>query len=228
MREKTSEKSARAERALDRLAAVHPDAGIALNYRSPLELLVAVVLSAQCTDAQVNRVTPSLFERFRTPADYARADRAELEAMIRPCGLFRTKSSALGESCRMIDACWGGRVPTSRAELVRLPGVGSKSAGVISLHLSGERSFPVDTHVARLAGRLDLSRRSDPGQIEAELRRLLPPERWAKGHHLLIRHGRTICVARRPRCEACPIADLCPRRGVTLAMRRTPGDRGLL
>ncbi|MFN7131529.1 MAG: endonuclease III, partial [Myxococcales bacterium] len=191
-----------------------PDARIELDFQTPLELLVAVILSAQCTDRRVNLVTPALFARFRTPADYARARPEEVEPYIRTCGLFRNKARALVAACRAIVAEHGGEVPTSRAALASLPGVGNKSAGVVALNLTGEPALPVDTHVARLAQRMGLTRERAPDRIERDLQRLLPPETWNKGHHLLIWHGRRTCEARAPRCGACAVAALCPRRGV--------------
>lgn len=226
MRERRSEKSARARAVVARLADTFPQARIALRYRDAYELMVAVVLSAQCTDQRVNEVTPPLFARFPTVAALAGAPREELEALIRPCGLFRAKARALTEASALLLQRHEGRVPTSRAELAALPGLGNKSAGVVAMHLSGEPALPVDTHVARLAGRLDLSRERDPDRIERDLRALLPPGLWAQAHHLLIWHGRRICLARQPRCAECPVADLCPKRGVAAPRPRGGTRRG--
>jgi endonuclease-3 len=177
-------------------------------------LLVAVLLSAQCTDTRVNQVTPTLFARFRTVAGFARADVTAVERIIRPCGLFRNKARSIVQACREILENHHGQVPGSREALASLPGIGNKSAGVIAMHLSGEKALPVDTHVARLAHRLDLSRSEAPDRIERDLRALLPPELWLTAHHALVWHGRRICIARKPLCPICPVNALCPKRGV--------------
>lgn len=213
MGERASDKAVRARRIVERLGESYPAATTELDFASPLELLVAVLLSAQCTDKRVNEVTPALFRRFPTAEALAAADPSELEAAIRTCGLFRTKAKAIRAACREIVA-QGGAVPTSREALARLPGIGNKSAGVISMHLSEERALPVDTHVTRLAHRLDLSREEAPDWIERDLQRLLPAELWKAAHHRLIWHGRRICTARAPACPACPVNELCPKRGV--------------
>ena len=217
MAEKKNDKAARFADVLDRLAAAYPDARIALDFRDPYQLLVAVVLSAQCTDRRVNEVTPALFSRYPTTCALAEAERTSLESLIRPCGLFRAKARALTEACRLLCDRFGGEVPASRADLALLPGLGNKSAGVVSMHLGAAPALPVDTHVARLAYRLGLSSSDQPDRIEQDLRALLPPERWSAAHHLLIAHGRGICLARKPRCASCPVLGLCPRRGVRAA-----------
>ena len=175
---------------------------------------MAVILSAQCTDQRVNQVTPALFRRFPTAASMASARPDELESLIRSCGLFRNKTRSLLASSQAIASELGGRVPTRREDLVRLPGVGNKTAGVVAMHLSDEPAFPVDTHVARLAFRLGLTRQRNPDAIERDLRALTPQPLWKSGHLALILHGRRVCLARAPDCLACPIALLCPRRGV--------------
>ncbi len=214
MRESKAKKAERAVRILDALDRAMPVARIELDYTTPVELLVAVILSAQCTDQRVNLVTPALFARYRTPADYARAEPEELEPYIKSCGLFRNKAKGIVAACRAIVERPGGVVPLERESLAALPGVGNKTAGVVSLNLSGEPAFPVDTHVARLAFRMGLTRQKQPDAIERELKALLPPERWNKGHHLFIWHGRRTCEARAPRCGDCVVASLCPKRGV--------------
>ena len=191
-----------------------PDAALQLSHRSPMELLVSVILSAQCTDVRVNQVTPGLFTRYRTPADFAAADVSELESLIRPCGLFRAKARAIASSAREVVARHGGEVPSSRALLEELPGVGHKTAGVVSMHLGGDPALPVDTHVGRVSRRLGLTREADPDAVERDLCALLPPSSWVKAHHLLIWHGRRTCTARSPACERCPLAQRCPRIGV--------------
>lgn len=198
----------------DRLEALYPTAGTALHYTTPYELIVAVVLSAQCTDARVNLVTPALFARYPTPWALAEASQGELEALIRSCGLFRNKAKNLIALAQKIVRECGGEVPTERARLEQLPGVGVKTAGVVSMHVSETPAFPVDTHVQRLAFRLGLSQRRVPAQIERELMALLPPDRWVRSHHLLIWHGRGPCDARKPQCGACGVSDLCPQNGI--------------
>jgi endonuclease-3 len=215
LRETHSQRAARARKVFERLAATYPEAATELDFGTPLELLVAVLLSAQCTDVRVNLVTPALFARFRSAADFARASPEEIERYIKTCGLYRNKAKAIALACRAIVEEHGGAVPTSREALTRLPGIGNKSAGVISMHLSEtEHAFPVDTHVARLAGRLGLSSAERPDDIERDLRALLPRELWKPGHHQLVLHGRRVCTARAPKCLACPVLELCPRRGL--------------
>jgi len=201
----------RAAAILDRLAAEHPDARIALHWSTPLELLVSTILSAQTTDERVNTVTPALFARCRTPADYLAMPAAELEDLIRPTGFFRSKARAIREACAGILVEFGGRVPATVPELVRLHGVGRKTAAVVSSNAFGRRDgIAVDTHVGRLARRLGLTRLREPVGIERVLMRLYPRERWLEVSDVLIFHGRRVCHARRPRCEACVVADLCP------------------
>ncbi len=206
--------SARSERAgelLDRLAADHPDAHIALDYTTPLELLVATILSAQCTDARVNLVTPALFARGRTAADYVALPQAELEQMIRPTGFFRNKARAIREACASLVRLHGGEVPETLDELVQLHGVGRKTAAVVSSNAFGRRDgIAVDTHVGRVSRRLALTRHTDPVKVERALMRLYPRPRWLEVSDVLIFHGRRVCEARRPRCEECVVAEMCP------------------
>ncbi len=193
-----------------RLRAEHPDAGIALTFRSDLELLVATILSAQTTDVTVNRVTASLFEKYRTPEDYLAAPVAQLEADIRPTGTFRQKAQNLRGTMRILLEDYDGEVPHSLAELVRLPGVGRKVANVVAAERGAVQGIVVDTHVRRLSQRLGLTRHDDPPKIERDLQRLVPRADWGIFPHLLIWHGRRVCVARSPRCAECALADLCP------------------
>lgn len=211
---------------MERLDDEMPEATIELDHTSPLELLVAVILSAQCTDKRVNMVTPALFRDFPNAAAYARATPEELEAYLKTLGLFRAKAKSLAKLGKELLAHHGGEVPRLRAELAELPGVGAKTAGVVSMHLGGERAFPVDTHVGRLARRMDLTRELDPDRVEADLRRLLPSEAWLKGHQLLVWHGRRTCFARAPACERCVVGDLCPKIGVVGAKGRTRSRTG--
>jgi len=209
----------RARRAVDRLEAAMPGVRIALHFGSDVELLVSVILSAQCTDARVNEATPALFAAFPSAAAYARAHPEDLWPYIRSLGLFRNKARNIVAAMKMIEERHGGRVPRSREELEALPGVGRKTAGVVLVHLGAGHAFPVDTHVGRVARRLGLSRATDPDRVEEDLMRLLPRERWGQAHQLMVWHGRRVCHARRPDCESCPLGGLCPRVGVASGRR---------
>ncbi len=201
---------ARAGRIVAGLRRLHPSATCELRHRTPLELLVATILSAQCTDERVNRVTPALFRRYAAAADYAGADRAELEDRIRSTGFFRNKSAALIGLGKALVERHGGEVPGRMEDLVALPGVGRKTANVLLGTWFGRPAIVVDTHVARLAGRLGLSSRADPEGIERDLSVLLPESDWTAVSHALIRHGRRVCKARRPDCAACALRPDCP------------------
>ena len=202
---------ARAGEILTRLTAEYPEARCALQHRSPLELLVATILSAQCTDARVNQVTPALFRRCPDARAYAEAGLPELEALIQSTGFFRNKAKALQGLGRALVERHGGNVPATMAELTALPGVGRKTANVVLGNAFGlEEGVVVDTHVARLSARLGLTRESDPVRIESDLVALVPRPAWTLWSHLLIHHGRAVCKAPRPRCAACVLADLCP------------------
>jgi endonuclease-3 len=214
-KETREEKKSRAAKVLRRLAKTYPDAKCALDHRSPLELLVATILSAQCTDVRVNEVTPGLFRKYRTAADYARAPAGELEKAIRPTGFFNSKARSLRRTGAAIAAEHGGKVPDTMDALVRLPGVGRKTANVILGNAFGkDEGFVVDTHVARLSKRLGFTRQTDPVKIEQDLLAIVPEGRRTMAAHELIFHGRRICVARKPRCEICPVNPLCPKIGV--------------
>ena len=202
---------ARAAEIYDRLAAHYPEAHCALDFRTPFQLLVATILSAQCTDKRVNMVTPALFKRYRTPAAMANADPAELEAMIKSTGFYRNKTKSLLGMSAAIAERYKGRVPDNMDDLVALPGVGRKTANVVLGNAFGKNEgIVVDTHVSRVTQRLGLARQTDPVNIEQELVQLFPRERWTMLSHLLIEHGRQICEARRPKCEVCFLNDLCP------------------
>ena len=216
-RETVAERKARAVTVLERLGEAMPDARIELDYQTPLQLVTAVILSAQCTDKRVNMVTPALFRRYPDARSLAGADTPELEEMIHSCGFFRAKARALKGMAAAVAERHGGEVPTARADLAALPGVGPKTAGVVTVHLEGEPAFPVDTHVKRLSRRLGFTRAEDPSRIEEDLQALVPRELWAKGHQLLIWHGRRTCFARSPACERCVVCELCPRIGVAKA-----------
>jgi len=205
------ERRRRAVEILDRLAAEHPDAHIALHWSTPLELLVATILSAQSTDVGVNRVTETLFRRFRTPEDYLAVPVGDLEQLIKPTGFFRQKTAAIRGCCMAILERHGGEVPQTTAELVALPGVGRKTAAVVASNAFGKREgIAVDTHVRRLSRRLGLTRHTDPDKIERVLMQLYPRERWLQVSDVLIFHGRRVCHARSPLCADCAVADLCP------------------
>ncbi len=191
-----------------------PEAAIELRYRTPFELLVAVLLSAQTTDKRVNLVTPALFARFATPEAMAGAALIEVEDLIKTVGLFRTKAKNLVALGGALVNEHRGTVPTTREVLATLPGVGQKTAGVVAMHLGGTRAFPVDTHVHRLSGRMGLSSGKTPDDVEEDLQKLVPEARWFQGHQVLIWHGRRVCFARAPACGTCVVAKLCPKRGV--------------
>jgi endonuclease III len=195
---------------IERLAAAHPDAVIALRFRDDLELLVSVMLSAQTTDLTVNRVTERLFRKYRRPEDYLAVPEAELEADLRPTGTFRQKARNLRGAMRMLIEEFDGQVPTGLEDLVRLPGVGRKTANVVASERGATQGIVVDTHVRRLSQRLGLTRQDDPVKIERDLQRIVPREDWARFPHLLIWHGRRVCIAQRPRCHVCVLTDLCP------------------
>jgi len=195
---------------IQRLAAEYPDATIALRFRSDLELLVSVMLSAQTTDVNVNRVTERLFEKYRRPEDYLAVSVEELENDIRATGFFRQKTKAIRGTMKMLLEDFDGRVPDRLEDLVRLPGVGRKTANVVAAERGQAQGIVVDTHVRRLSQRLGLTRQEDPVRIERDLIRLVPKRYWNAFPHLLIWHGRRVCIARAPRCEACVVNDLCP------------------
>jgi endonuclease-3 len=210
--------AARAERArviFQRLHQAYPDARCALDHANAYQLLVATILSAQCTDTRVNMVTPAFFARYPTPEDLARADRAEVEELIRSTGFFRNKARSLIGMAQALVADHGGEVPRSMEELKVLPGVGRKTANVILGNAYGiNEGITVDTHVTRLSRLLGLTRHDEPVRIEQDLMQLFPREAWALLSHLLISHGRQVCIARRPRCPDCVVADLCPSAAI--------------
>ena len=195
---------------VERLAAEHADATIALRFRTDLELLVSVMLSAQTTDVNVNRVTATLFQKYRRPEDYLAVPAEELERDIYATGFYRQKTKALRGTMRVLLDEFDGRVPRRLDELMRLPGVARKTANVVAAELGDAQGIVVDTHVRRLSQRLGLTRQEDPVKIERDLVRLVPRADWARFPHLLIWHGRRVCDARRPRCEDCVVNDLCP------------------
>lgn len=200
----------RAQKILDELKKMHPDAGCELNYGTPFELLVAVILSAQCTDKRVNEVTKDLFKKYNNPEQYATMTPAELEPLIHSCGFFHNKAvNIIGAANGIVDR-FGGEVPKTMAELTSLPGVGRKTASVVMTVAFDEPAMPVDTHVFRVSGRLGLSHGKNPEQVEKDLKDLYPPSDWNIVHHTLIFHGRYICKALRPNCSECTLTEYCP------------------
>jgi endonuclease-3 len=209
-RRRVGPKRARIRPVIDRLERAHPDAKIALRSQSPLQLLVAVMLSAQTTDVNVNRVTSALFEKYRRPEDYLAVPPEELERDIYATGFFRQKTKSLRGTMMMLIEEFDGEVPRSIDELVRLPGVARKTANVVAAELGNPQGIVVDTHVRRLSQRLGFTKQEDPVKIERDLVKLVPREDWGRFPHLLIWHGRRVCIARRPLCEVCVVNDLCP------------------
>jgi len=195
---------------IDRLTREHQDAAIALRFRSDVELLVSVMLSAQTTDVNVNRVTDRLFRKYRKPEDYLAVPPEELERDIYQTGFFRQKAKAIRGTMKMLVEEYDGKVPRELDELLRLPGVARKTANVVAAELGNPQGIVVDTHVRRLSQRLGLTRQDDPVKIERDLQKLVPRGHWGVFPHLLIWHGRRVCIARAPRCEDCVVNDLCP------------------
>ncbi|HEY9604134.1 MAG TPA: endonuclease III [Allocoleopsis sp.] len=208
---KWSAKEQRAIEILIRLKRLYPEAPCTLNYQTPVQLLVATILSAQCTDERVNQVTPELFRRFPDAASLAKANPEELEALIRSTGFYRNKAKNIQGACRMIMAEFGGEVPKRMEELLKLPGVARKTANVVLAHAYDiHEGVTVDTHVKRLSNRLGLTEHTDPIRIERDLMRLLPQPEWENWSIRLVYHGRAVCQARKPLCADCVLADLCP------------------
>ncbi|MFA7330091.1 MAG: endonuclease III [Candidatus Delongbacteria bacterium] len=208
--ESATARRTRARALAQRLREAYPDSGCALRHASALELLVSTILSAQCTDARVNQVTPGLFGRWPDAAALAGAGLEELAGAVHSCGYHNQKARAIQGCCRLIVEEHAGRVPDRLEELVRLPGVGRKTANCVLGTWYGQPAVVVDTHMIRILGLLDLTESRDPVQIEREVMDLLPPEEWVAFTHRIIDHGRAVCVARRPRCADCGLADLCP------------------
>ncbi|MDI6773014.1 MAG: endonuclease III [bacterium] len=223
----TGESLTRARRRAAKIAAIlgerYPVTRLPLKHRNPLQLLVATILSAQCTDNQVNRVTPALFARYRTAAEFASADPSELEALVHPTGFYRQKARAITRTARMLDQKFGGVVPSTMEELLELPGVGRKTANVVLGGIFGLPSVVVDTHVRRISRRLGLTAHGDPTKVEQDLMRLLDRGQWSDFSLRVIYLGREICRARQPLCPTCPLRRLCPfARG---SLSRGPSSR---
>jgi endonuclease-3 len=209
-RKRVGPRRARITEIIARLAAEHPDATIALKSRTPLELLVAVMLSAQTTDVNVNRVTERLFVKYRKPEDYLAVPQEELEHDIFTTGFYHQKAKSVRGTMKMLLEDFDGEVPRRLEELIRLPGVARKTANVVAAELGDPQGIVVDTHVRRLSQRLGLTKQEDPVKIERDLMKIVPREDWGRFPHLLIWHGRRVCFARLPRCENCALNDLCP------------------
>lgn len=206
-------KKQRAALAVQTLKMEYPDAVCSLSYRSPLQLLIATRLSAQCTDARVNLVTPALFTRFPSLDAFCAATQEEIEEQIRTCGLFHTKARDILAMCRMLKEKFGGVVPDTIETLTTLPGVGRKTANLIVGDIYGKPAVVTDTHCIRICGRLGLSEGKDPGRVEKQLRAVLPPEESNRFCHRLVLHGRAVCTARSPKCEACCMKEFCKSAG---------------
>src|SRR5260370_2562630 len=204
----------RARKIVRLLAKLYPDAQCALHHENPLQLLIATILSAQCTDVRVNLVTPALFRRFPDARACARAGRTELDTAIQSTGFFRNKARNIIACCRQIVEEHGGHVPNTMEDLVKLPGVGRKTANVILGSAFGVAGITVDTHVLRLSRRLGLTRHINPEKVEQDLMKLMPPNEWTPFSHRMIFHGRQVCFARNPNCPGCPLPPVCPKIGV--------------
>ncbi len=216
MAESLAAKKARAGKLIRILEGQHPDAEIALDFSSPLELLVATILAAQCTDERVNQVTKFLFKKYRSAKDYARADPATLEGEIHSTGFYKAKARAIIGMANDLVGKHGGQVPDTLEELVALPGVGRKTANVVLGNAYGKPAIAVDTHVFRVSQRLGLAKADDPEEVHAQLCQVLPRPKWTRITHLLTTHGRRVCQARKPLCPECPLRALCPWPGKSL------------
>lgn len=212
--ESLQSKRKRAAHIVDILEREHPDAEIALHYQTPFQLLIATILSAQCTDARVNMVTPALFQKFPTPQAFLDAPIEELEQAIFSTGFYRNKARSIRNACGILAEEFGGEVPGTMEELLRLPGVGRKTANVLLGHCFGTPGVVVDTHVKRISNLLRLADSDDPEKIEAQLMKVIDRGKWVRFSHLIAEHGRAICIARRPNCSACPVSQFCPSRSL--------------
>jgi len=204
----------RAVKVLDILEKEYPDARVTLNFKDPLQLLIATILAAQCTDERVNLVTKDLFKKYRRAADFAAADLRTLEGEIRSTGFYHNKAKSILAGCRMIVDQFNGQVPRTLGELISLPGVGRKTANIILSNAYGQQAIAVDTHVKRVTHRLGWAKPDDPDKIEFELLEVIPRERWTMACHQLVFHGRRVCMAKNPQCPTCPVNHLCPKIGI--------------
>lgn len=222
-RESLSARKSRAGEIVRRLKREYPEARCWLDFRSPFELFVATVLSAQCTDERVNAVTKDLFRKYKGPADYAQAPPGELERDIRPTGFFNNKARSLRRAAAVLQKEFGGELPEAEQDLLKLPGVGRKTANVIRGNAFGRiAGMVVDTHVGRLSRRLGLTKETDPVKVETDMNALIPGKERAALAHRLIQHGRRVCTSRRAFCDRCVLADLCPKIGVSIVPRPSP------
>jgi len=194
---------------LEILQKTYPDAKAELDFRNPFELLIATILSAQCTDVRVNKTTKILFEKLKKPSDYIELGVDKLEEIIRSCGLSNSKSKNIIETCKMLDEDYAGLVPNTIEELIKLPGVGPKTANVVASNAFGVPAIAVDTHVFRVSNRIGLAHSNNVKNTEIDLQKSIPRDKWTKAHHMLIFHGRRVCKARNPLCEQCSLADYC-------------------
>jgi endonuclease-3 len=218
---KKAEAQQRAQQIVELLAKLYPDAKCALDHQGPLQLLIATILSAQCTDVRVNMVTPALFARYPDAKAFANAEQSELESMIQSTGFFRNKAKSIVAACKAIVNEHGGEVPGTMEDLVKLPGVGRKTANVVLGNAFDTPGITVDTHVQRLSRRLGLTKEDDPEKIERDLMALIPQPEWTRFSHRMIFHGRQVCFARKPNCAGCLLAEVCPKIGV----EKKPGTR---
>ena len=210
VKEGLNARKARALEVFERLRAAYPDVHCTLDFESPFQLLVGTILAAQCTDERVNRTTKDLFRKYRGPEDFLAVPREELEGDIRPCGFYRNKAKSLRAMCQTLLDRFGGEVPGTMDELLELGGVGRKTANVVLAECFGGQGVIVDTHCTRVAGRLGFARGTDAVKIERELMTVWPEDRWSLFSHLMVFHGRAVCVARAPKCSLCGVRDLCP------------------
>ncbi len=211
MSENIQEKKQRAEKIIEIFKKVYKDADCTLNYSSPLQLLIATQLAAQCTDARVNMVTPALFARYKTAFDFAEADENELSTLIRSTGFYRNKTKNIIACCKKIISDFNGEVPKTLEELLTLPGVGRKTANLVLGDIFHIPGIVVDTHAGRLSRRMGLTKNTDPYKVELDLLKIIPPEEQSDFCHRLVAHGREFCDARKPRCAECPLTDICPK-----------------
>ena len=205
----------RAVKVLDLLEKEYPDARVTLDFKDPLQLLIATILAAQCTDERVNIVTKDLFQKYRRAADFARADLQTLEEEIRPTGFYHNKAKSILACCQKIVDKFSGQVPRTLEELTALSGVGRKTANILLGNAYGQQAIAVDTHVKRVSHRLGWAKSDDPNKIEFELMEVMPRGRWTMACHQLVFHGRRVCTAKNPQCPTCPVNKLCPKIGVS-------------
>ena len=210
--ESTDKRKQRAAKVLKSLKKTYPDARCELDFSNPLELLIGCILSAQCTDKRVNMVTPALFAKYKTPADWAAVPQARLEKEIHSTGFYRNKAKNIRALCRIVDEKYQGKVPDDFEALVKLPGIGRKTANVLMVSAFDKPGIVVDTHMKRLANRLGFTREQNPDKIEFDLQKIIPEKDWGAFSHAIVFHGRRCCYARKPECARCPVRALCPSR----------------